>query len=1630
MTQRTHSPFPHPLKRTTHPKSKAQQHKESGYTLMVSIVLLVSVLLLSVFLASMVSVEVEKTETERNYTRAKANAKLAAMVGMELVQITTGPDQRVTAPSSIWNGGGAGMPSPHETELHWVGAYHSLKRTWDPSDREWKDEGRVLDKHNGEWRYDYSDGPIRQQSWCVSGNQFKDVDGHYLNPSNIRMSKEKVRLHDGQLKGSPDTEDIHALAITIPDNRLQINNASSYHTRFAFAAIDEGVKSKIGISYAPASQYPGQDGGPKGSLISKLPLLDPRMPALPYIPSPQKESDPPSEGQEAPKVFPTPETLRAIDDLYQRDLTLHFTTKSMGVLADSWRSGLKKDLSRGLGDQFPNKLAGEPIWKAPLPQRGQDGAIQDFSYRSQRDKNASKNNPLAHRNFLRGPLWDIAHSWYSLYLPNPPYMAGFYGGVEDAFDPNNNLDQSKDLVGRPDDPTIYKYSGNEDNRGPNSSPLDASAPNLDPRSPALAQPNNENFLNSASSVKFFSDKPFWQHKDLVNLTRNGYPRGREFWRNENLRHPIAPVLVEYTLELGLFTVDATYLWDLSSGAKDRYYKYKCNDGLIHYSPRNPTTNPPDGCVFIGPYRTSEHPQFGTEVKTPIKSWVDIYFHLEKTRFRREIINELLCRGVFGDRKDLNSVLSYRAPSFKDWMYQNHPEAARRCFEDKDNTVGLQKFREEFFSLHEYLDIEKHSRGLREGNAIEKAAYAAMLDLYKPILVAKPTLVYWNPYNVQLNDVRPMVYSAPGNVHARWATPATGRQSNICDALPQRLLHLPDARIQTSRGPLEFHFMENRRLYGTKEFTWMSAIRTPFVDRFTNDFHSWYGFSIPRKPFPFYKGPDFRPMAHPNDRFRHTRNRLAYQVVTPHTFAPGEIVAFSPVAHSRNRTVAMAPGNEGGFLYSIPLSTRFLERGEVIQEIEVFNYEAGKYEYDTGSRHEARHKHAWEMESLVYSDRDTAKRDYSRPAFQYLGRADKLVPRGQGRVIPVWKTADGINPLPWEQYDWWGRPERQGLPRDFGGIRIGEPRADGTRSIDNYKGPGLDNPYMDLLTDMVSIEEQNHFYLGFNFRRKATGTAGPSSTLPLWIQTNARAHDILRNGETDYSPFGWEGNLLTRQEILDSVPAVTKGESTWGDHFEVGQTAIAMVDIPRQPMHSVGELTNANLAQYNLAPTFATGNSYASPFTPPNQAYATQSAYNLSPADQPTFRKENLPSVKFLHPFNHSLPDFSYQLNQALFDQYFFSTIPDWPKYSIGKSYRNPQFNSGDFPPFEDFDQGFVSNYYDPERPKNRDRYLPPNPRIKYYSADGSPPGIDVLHDMDTAAANLLVDGAFNVNSTSVLAWTSIFRSLRDLKVGSSAHPGKTPILRSLYPGGQAGDIWDGYPVLSDAEIKGLSEALVEEIKKRGPFPSLASFLNRALVSPQDTAYFPGLTSDDLRHHAFSGALQAALDKTVNANKRAPQGYGETAGFRPAPGSHWKEGTNFHPQNMESLPIGAGIPGWILQSDLLRPLFPILSARSDTFTILGYGDVKWNGIIRAKATCEMTIQRVPEYIHNHVVPGGSNFLIHNKAKQPWYPPDPTLDDQDQDRNRLVSNDTSKFQNLGRKENFQLGRRYKVVSFRWL
>ena len=108
----------------------------------------------------------------------------------------------------------------------------------------------------------------------------------------------------------------------------------------------------------------------------------------------------------------------------------------------------------------------------------------------------------------------------------------------------------------------------------------------------------------------------------------------------------------------------------------------------------------------------------------------------------------------------------------------------------------------------------------------------------------------------------------------------------------------------------------------------------------------------------------------------------------------------------------------------------------------------------------------------------------------------------------------------------------------------------------------------------------------------------------------------------------------------------------------------------------------------------------------------------------------------------------------------------------------------------------------------------------------------------------------------------------------------------------------------------------------------------------------------------------------------------------------------------------GAPGNLLQSDLLQSLGSALATRSDTFTLRCYGEASQDSGEIGSAWMEVVVQRIPEFVDSTNVAETGNSAPRPLKIGPSTATDPT-----------VSTALTPVNNV-------LGRRFKVVSMRWL
>lgn len=222
--------------------------------------------------------------------------------------------------------------------------------------------------------------------------------------------------------------------------------------------------------------------------------------------------------------------------------------------------------------------------------------------------------------------------------------------------------------------------------------------------------------------------------------------------------------------------------------------------------------------------------------------------------------------------------------------------------------------------------------------------------------------------------------------------------------------------------------------------------------------------------------------------------------------------------------------------------------------------------------------------------------------------------------------------------------------------------------------------------------------------------------------------------------------------------------------------------------------------------------------------------------------------------------------------------------------------------------------------------------------------------IDKLSKYLLIDGAFNVNSTSLAAWKAFLMSVKDQQLldangvaQKKSHPfGTMGYAVSPATSGTEGD-WTGFRDLTDAQMDSLAQAMVTEVKARGPFLNMADFVNRR----------PNAT--DATHKAL-GALQAAIDKSgINDRYKAA---GRALVPADVPQFAGKDTLTSEPTAARAV----GAAGFLSQGALLTAFGSQITVRGDTFLIRTYGDSRDSaGNIQAKAWCEAVVQRTPEYV---------------------------------------------------------------------
>ncbi|MFD2276871.1 hypothetical protein ACFSQZ_10350 [Rubritalea spongiae] len=507
--------------------------------------------------------------------------------------------------------------------------------------------------------------------------------------------------------------------------------------------------------------------------------------------------------------------------------------------------------------------------------------------------------------------------------------------------------------------------------------------------------------------------------------------------------------------------------------------------------------------------------------------------------------------------------------------------------------------------------------------------------------------------------------------------------------------------------------------------------------------------------------------------------------------------------------------------------------------------------------------------------------------------------------------------------------------------------------------GAHSPFLSLRLSLKNFYESAVKTKGFLFNKPiVTGTSTNSSYMDLssyeWrVFSHTGINDTTLAAFDHTAAFDPEAKADTVAYIGPS-PTAENGLS----HFVTNE-------LPIGPLLSMGDLQHFDQAFNNPNPPYvhnAIGNSNAVPHVAADQVVHSTAL------------------------------DHSYLSNHLLMDDWFISSISQ-PMNDFGVLIEETYVN--------------VYQKHLEGEPLENAFYLP----AQTYG-DGEEAAQEHLERAkawQSIASELTVEGAFNINSTSVKAWKALLLANKDASVpyitidsasqaswkidNLSPYTEQVPIPRTQITGEQGVGAGMGVAitetfVLTEEQAEALATEIVAEVRERGPFLSMSEFFNRQLTTAGEKSLAGAVES------ALIALSELPADDSKNPYGFIKQEVVDDEGNEILASANGDVGYQYQEAAQGS--AAYGMPGWARQADVLRHMMPVMTARDDTFTIRAYGDSKdSSGNIVAKAWCEALVVRSPEYVDS-----AADSKITKKA------------------------------DLQSEENAKYGRKYKIISFRWL
>ena len=335
-------------------------------------------------------------------------------------------------------------------------------------------------------------------------------------------------------------------------------------------------------------------------------------------------------------------------------------------------------------------------------------------------------------------------------------------------------------------------------------------------------------------------------------------------------------------------------------------------------------------------------------------------------------------------------------------------------------------------------------------------------------------------------------------------------------------------------------------------------------------------------------------------------------------------------------------------------------------------------------------------------------------------------------------------------------------------------------------------------------------------------------------------------------------------------------------------------------------------------------------------------------------------------------------------------------FSIGNPWSAGRQVNGYAAP-EIFDRFFFTGLDPRPVPDGPEYLLLPPPLLEVLRTNpstGEPTTAADLRAVPAARSSALVlqAGSFNVNSIQTEAWAAVLRSCRVV-------PGETfDYLEPTASSGTAGDDSVGHEAAPGASFFRFSQSAQETWRADAGYAASST-------APPSAPSTPSVANTHLYRKGRRGLSDAAVNNladaivAANAIRQRESGPWRSLAELVSPQSSLG-GKSLFEHAIAAAGLNADVAEfssqWLTPADLLTSLAPVLFARSDTFCIRSYGDAAnpFTGEVESRVWCEAIVQRMPSY----------------------FDPADAAETLPADLTRAVNRD--------------LGRRFQIVSFRWL